>query len=589
MSHISGVFPSPGQSETFHNRQKNPGFFEPSPHSVMATVEDISVILSGQPQLKYQPSKSNDSNENLHIAHELAEGFKKDGADIVKSIEGDFSLAIYNPSDCTGVIAIDRMGVGDLYYAQIGQNLYFGDLKHITRNFARGPEINQQALFAYFYFHMIPAPLSIYEGVNKLLPGQYLLWDGKQFKLDFYWRPSFTDSHLPESDLIRNLRTTLKEAVESNVKSPAATGSFLSGGLDSSTISGLYKEISPNEAKAFSIGFDAEGYDEMAYARSAAKHFNLPIHEYYVTPGDVVKAIPKIAAFYEEPFGNASAIPAYYCALLAKNQGVQTLLAGDGGDELFAGNERYAKQKMFALYDRIPSWLQSILIEPLVNLDLPVPLLGKLKSYVTQARTPMPERMETYNFLHRMPLAEIFEEDYLSTVDSGWPIGHLKAVYETPETDSMLKRMLYLDWKITLADNDLRKVNRMCRLAGVDVRYPMLQDPVVSLAAQIPDRLLMRGFELRSFYRRAFKDFLPSTTLEKRKHGFGLPFGLWLQSDPALQALANDSLNSPHLSGIVKKSFLQTLKSQHQQSHASYYGVMIWVLMMWAQWAEQHG
>jgi asparagine synthase (glutamine-hydrolysing) len=151
----------------------------------------------------------------------------------------------------------------------------------------------------------------------------------------------------------------------------------------------------------------------------------------------------------------------------------------------------------------------------------------------------------------------------------------------------MLKKMLWLDWKITLADNDLRKVNRTCALAGVNVRYPMLQEPVVALAAKIPDRLLMRGLELRSFYRRAFKDFLAPETLKKSKHGFGLPFGVWLKSHPDLQKFAYASLEHPALSGIIRKDYIETLKA-HLSEHASYYGVMVYLLMMWAQWTCYH-
>ncbi|HEB78552.1 MAG TPA: asparagine synthase, partial [Methylothermaceae bacterium] len=431
------------------------------------------------------------------------------------------------------------------------------------------------------------APLSVYRGIRKLLPGQVVRWRQGNIDNSFYWRPRFEDDTATEAELARQLRHRLKEAVALCLEQPQTTGAFLSGGLDSSTVTGLLRKLAPEQAAAFSIGFAAEGYDEMAYARASARHFQVPLHEYYVTPEDVVAAVPKIAACYDEPFGNASAIPTYYCARLAREHGRTCLLAGDGGDELFAGNERYAKQKLFSFYHRLPLWLRTTLIEPLASLSADLPVAGKLKSYVDQANIPMPERMETYNFLHRTPLAEIFEADFLASVDTDWPIEHLRGIYHTPRA-SLLKRMLWLDWKITLADNDLRKVNRACHLAGMAVRYPMLENPVVELAARIPDRLLMRGLELRSFYRRAFRDFLAPETLKKSKHGFGLPFGLWLKTDPKLQALAYDSLSSSHLRGIVRRDYLRRLQQAHAREHASYYGVMIWVLMMWVQWAKRH-
>ncbi len=564
------------------------------PQSVMASNSGIvgetgavTYLISGRPRW-HSPRLANEATKEGN-GPVFARVYQDHGPNVLQQLNGDFSIAAYNQDTGEGILAIDRMGIHPLCYAEVPGGLVFGgDIRRLRRHPSISADFNPLALFAYLYFHMIPSPLATYREMKKLLPGQYVIWRPTGIEQGFHWRPDFRDDPRPEPELAQELKHRLQQAVAEDLGQSQQTGAFLSGGLDSSTITGLFKQLASEEAAAFSIGFDAEGYDEMGYARSSARHFGVRLHEYYVTPDDVVSAIPSIAAEYDEPFGNASAIPTYYCARLARENGKNLILAGDGGDELFAGNERYRKQRIFSLYNKIPEWLQNLLIEPLVQFELPLPLSDKLKSYVEQAKLPMPDRMETYNFLHRSSLSEIFEADFLASIDSNWPLTHLREFYQEPDTDSMLKRMLYLDWKITLADNDLRKVNRMCRLAGIEVRYPMLQGPVVELAATIPDHMLMCGFELRSFYRRAFSDFLPKSTLEKRKHGFGLPFGLWLQSDPALQSLAYDSLNSRYFSGIIKSSYLDDLKSRHQGEHASYYGVMIWVLMMWAQWAEQH-
>lgn len=578
---LRAMLPSAAKTLTGNNHA-----FAAKKDSQLGQFNAVTALIDGHPRWQDSYWAGLSSREGFPQA--LAKAYEAKGNDVLKLLSGDFSLALYHADRSEGLIAIDPLGICPLAYAEIHGNLVFaGDLSAFKAYPGIGGNPNPQALLAYLYFHMIPAPLSICDKVNKLLPGQYLAWKGGKVTSGFYWQPSFSDDDRPEPELAEELRATLKASVAACLENPSTTGAFLSGGLDSSTVTGLFKNLIP-DAEAFSIGFAAQGYDEMEFARASARHFKVKLHEYYVTPEDVVTAIPAIAADYDEPFGNASAVPTFYCAKLARQAGKTCLLAGDGGDELFAGNARYAKQKMFALYGQLPAPMRSLLIEPLAEVTGNLPLLGKLKSYVEQAKIPMPERMETYNFLHRSPLTEIFEDDFLASVATDWPIGHLRELYAKAGTDSMLKRMLFLDWKITLADNDLRKVNRMCSLAGIDVRYPMLQMPVVDLAARIPDRLLMRGFQLRSFYRRAFKDFLPPSTLNKSKHGFGLPFGLWLQTDPALQALGYDSLNSQHFEGIVKKSYLQTLKSQQQKSHASYYGVMIWVLMMWAQWAEKH-
>ncbi|WP_022948489.1 asparagine synthetase B family protein [Methylohalobius crimeensis] len=544
----------------------------------------ISALITGHP--RWQTSDLATKAARDGDASLLARLYEEKGLATLEQIGGSFALALYDREHGEGLLAIDRMGVAPLAYAQVPGGLLFADdLGTLRRHPTIDAESDPQALFAYLYFHMIPAPLSIYRDIHKLLPGQYLRCRDGKLESGFYWQPCFQNDSRAEPELALALRNALKRSVDLSLEHPATTGAFLSGGLDSSTVTGLFKELAPDSAEAFSIGFAAEGYDEMEYARASARHFGVPLHEYYVTPQDVVAAVPKIAAFYDEPFGNASAVPTYYCARLARDHGKTHLLAGDGGDELFAGNARYAKQALFAWYERLPHWLRNRMIEPFVALN--PPFMGKVKSYVDQAKVPMPERMETYNFLHRTPLAEVFESEFLASVNSGWPLEHLQEIYRRPDA-TMLKCMLWLDWKITLADNDLRKVNRMCHLSGMDVNYPMLQDPLIRAAPRIPDRLLMRGFELRSFYRRTWQDFLPPETLNKRKHGFGLPFGVWLQSDSKLQELAYTSLEHRSLSGIIRKNYLHNLKQAHQSRHASYYGVIIWILMMWAQWFEHH-
>jgi asparagine synthase (glutamine-hydrolysing) len=215
-------------------------------------------------------------------------------------------------------------------------------------------------------------------------------------------------------------------------------------------------------------------------------------------------------------------------------------------------------------------------------------LLTKIKSYIEQAKTPMPERMETYNFLHRTALTDIFEQAFLNQIDPSLPLSNLRQTYERSTAEDLVKKMLFLDGKFTLADNDLRKVNRMCDLAGISVNYPMLNENLVEFAATIPSKWLMRGFELRSFYREAMKSFLPSETLKKNKQGFGLPFGVWMSNDTALKNFAEDNLNGIAKRDFLNPSYIKNLIKLHQQGHASYYGVMIWILVMLEQWLVSH-
>ncbi len=352
----------------------------------------------------------------------------------------------------------------------------------------------------------------------------------------------------------------------------------------------MMSEVAEREVEAFSIGFAAEGYDEMPYARITAKHFGVKLHEYYVTPEDVVEALPKVAISYDEPFGNSSALPAYFCAKFAKENGIDRLLAGDGGDELFAGNERYAKQAIFQAYYHLPEWARQRILEPLANILPNSPqIFSKIQSYITQANIPLPDRLQTYNFLHRHNPTEIFSADFLAGVDCNIPLAYQRSTYHSLDNASALSRMLYLDWQYTLADNDLRKVSHMCAMAGIEVAYPMLDDELVSFSCRIPDKWKLENQKLRHFFKESLRDWLPRETINKKKQGFGLPFGIWMRTHRPLQELAYDSLTSLKNRHYFNAEFIDHVIALHRHGHASYYGELVWILTILELWMTEHG
>jgi asparagine synthase (glutamine-hydrolysing) len=378
----------------------------------------------------------------------------------------------------------------------------------------------------------------------------------------------------------------LRESVQRHVGA-VETGCFLSGGTDSSTVTGVVAEVTGRRPRTFSIGFDAEGYDEMQYARIAARHFNAEHHEYYVTPDDLVRGIPEIASWYEQPFGNSSVLPAYYCAKLAKDAGIERILAGDGGDELFGGNSRYAKQRVFGLYEYVPATLRKTMLEPAL-LARPVlagiPGIKKAVSYVEQASVPMPARMEMYNLLMRLGITEVLTQEFLSRVDPAEPLRRQVEVYSACASKADINRMLAFDWRYTLADNDLPKVVGSASLAGIAVGFPLLDDALVDFSLRLEPRLKLKGLKLRWFFKEALRGFLPDEIIVKKKHGFGLPFGLWLTRHAGLRAFALDSLDSLRHRGIVRSEFLDRLTREYLPAHPGYFGEMVWILMMLEQW-----
>ncbi|KVW97027.1 asparagine synthetase B family protein [Thiobacillus denitrificans] len=528
-----------------------------------------------------------DQNPAMAVAH----GWLRFGEKLPTLMQGNFAFAVLEPLKKKAFLALDRVGAERLCYAKHGGQLVFGSsVQSVAAHAAVGRVIDPQAIYDYLYFHTIPAPRSLYQGVRKLLPGQTLTLKNGQVSTGFYWQADYTPVDAGFDPLRRDFRKVLEQAVR-DADAPA-TAAFLSGGTDSSTIVGALTAARGAPVDTFSIGFDADGFDEMEYARCAAERYGSRSHEYYLKPADIVTAIPIIAREYDEPFGNDSAVPTWFCAKTAREAGFENMFAGDGGDEIFGGNARYAKQRLFEAYAHLPAVLRRGLIEPLANLPglsdrFP---LSKLKSYVAQAKVGLPLRLESYNFLHRTPLDQIFAADFIRAVDPSSTDAALSEVYDRTSSDHYINRLMHLDLKFTLADNDLRKVGTMTEAAGIEVHYPLLDDRLVAFANHLPVDYKVRGQKLRWFFKEALDDLLPEKIINKTKHGFGLPFGVWSTQYAPLGDIVGDSLSDFKKRGLIQPAYLDHMLAMQRGQHASYYGVMIWVVMMLEQWltANEH-
>jgi asparagine synthase (glutamine-hydrolysing) len=521
----------------------------------------------------------------------LSAAYQKHGEQLTKHMRGAYAFVILDPSSATALLGIDRMGRFPLYYWGDENGLLFGTSAHSVLAMRQEPmAVSHQGLYDYVYFHMVPAPVPVFERLLKLQAGCVARFHAGNMSRGRYWQPNFREQTAETRPaLYATLREQLKQAVAASLPASGKVGAFLSGGLDSSTVTGMLAELSDSPCDAYSIGFSADGYDEMAFARITAKHFGARLHEYYVTPEDVVEALPLIARSYDEPFGNSSAMPAYFCAKIAAQDGVSLLLAGDGGDEIFAGNERYAKQKVFEAYRHLPALVSKKLLEPLVrNTPAWLPLAKKARSYIDQANISLPDRLQTYNFLHRHVASEMFRPEFLESVDTGYPMALQRQIYNSPEPASSLNRMLFMDWQFTLADNDLRKVNQTCFLAGIEVAYPMLDDDLVEFSTGIPSGWKLPGGKLRDFYKKALDGWLPEATLSKSKQGFGLPFGIWMRSHRPLQEIAYDNILKLKSRDIFHDSYLDNAIAMHRDGHAAYFGELIWILCVLELWMSSH-
>lgn len=502
-------------------------------------------------------------------------------------VNGDFAVVLRTPNGRT-FFAVDRFATHSLCYRVVD-----GDVRVASRADALADTdtpIDPQAIYDYLYFHVIPSPRTIYKGIFRLPPAHYGLLDNGQLTVAAYWSPAFNEQvDTPLEVLGAEFKKLLFNAVSETLdgSKPAC---FLSGGTDSSTVVGMAAQASASQVASYSIGFDAQGYDEMAFARIAARHFNTAHHEYYVTPTDLLRSIPLVAQHFDQPFGNSSALPAYYCAKMAREDGVHKLLAGDGGDELFGGNSRYAKQRIFGWYDHVPKLLRKQVLEPVLESRAAdaFGLTRKGRSYVEQARTPMPDRLQMYNLIMRLGPHNVLTPQLMGQVDTAVPLQLEREVWQGASNCSALNRELCFDWRFTLADSDLPKVIGAANLASVGVGFPLLDERLLAFSLKLPTAYKLKDLQLRWFFKQSLRGFLPEAIIAKKKQGFGLPFGVWANAHTGLMALAADSLHGLTERGVVRAEFVESLLWHRLPEHPGYYGEMVWILMMLEQWMRKH-
>jgi asparagine synthase (glutamine-hydrolysing) len=548
----------------------------------------VQILSAGEPEFAGDPPATGEAAKAKWSTLLVEAMQDRSEAAALASVRGIFSVGITDDKG-RSLLAVDRFAAKTMCYRVDAQGLRFAE----RADTLAGPnaEVDPQAIFDYLFFHAIPSPRTIFKGVHRLPPGHCARFEDGRLTVAPYWTPRFSEPHGPAdfSGLREQFRQLLSDAVGRRLDD-GKPGCFLSGGTDSSTVAGMIAKASGRQAATYSIGFEAEGYDEMAYARIAARHFNAEHHEYYVTPDDLVRSIGDVARHYDQPFGNSSALPAYYCAKMAREDGVTRILAGDGGDELFGGNSRYAKQRVFGWYGHLPGAVRRGLMEPLFEGTAigRMPLLKKGTSYIEQAKVPMPARLQMYNLLLRLGVGDVLTPAFLSQVDPRGPTTHQQQVWDAAGATDDLNRTLAFDWRYTLAESDLPKVCGTTSLAGVDVAFPMLDDALLDFSMRLPVEYKLKGLKLRWFFKEALRGFLPDEILTKKKQGFGLPFGVWATRHTGLKKIAVDSLGSLSTRGIVRPDFIKALIDERLPEHPGYYGEMVWILMMLEQWLQGH-
>ncbi len=531
-------------------------------------------------------------------AHLLGALYLGHGYNFLEKLQGPFSLCIADKKVQKVIIATDHFGIRPLVYSAAGDDFIFGESLRSVLS-AMSPEardIDYEAILDYINLSAIPTPKTIFKKIKKLHPGHFISIE-KEFMMHQskkYYDIRYSEKAGNEDYFCERIPIYIEDSVKLILDYEASrrseVGAFLSGGTDSSTLAGMIRKLS-GRVETFSIGFDEPGYNELDYSRIAARHFETGHHEYIVTPEDVLKVLGFVAASYDEPFGNASVVPTYFCARIAKENGVDVLVAGDGGDEIFGGNERYAADRIFSAYHRIPSGIRKALIEPVVSITPPfIPLIAKGRKYIRRANIPQPDRFFSYNPVMAIGKEAIFSPDFLRLVEGYDPVSWARELYNGLNGASELNRQLYIDMKFTITDNDLRKVTTMSEKAGVRVSYPFLDRRLVDFAATIPYALKVKGKRLRYIFKKALANFLPPEIIQKKKHGFGLPIGIWLRTNDDLRELARENLldSGCSIRPLLRENFMEELFSLHRITGAPFYGDIIWLLLVLELWCKSN-
>lgn len=564
--------------------------------SVELDCRDCQLFLDGDIGLSSQLEIGATGASPALGAAQVIDRYLAHGLDFLDQLKGGFRLALWDRKEQRLLVAVDPFGTKPVYYFSKDGKLAVGSrLADFTQLPFYRHEIDPNVLYFYLNHSFVPAPYSICRGVRRLEPGQLLVWQRKNLSIKQYWDIQYNeDFALTEQAAADRVYAGVEQAVKfyagDQPGQVTSLGAFLSGGTDSSTLVGLLSKIQSSPVKAFSVGFTEQAYNEIEYARIAAKHFAADAHEYFVSADDALSAMPLLASSFDEPFGNSSAIPTYFCLRAAKEAGVTTMLAGDGGDELFGGNERYLAERLFAPYDRLPSLLQHLSVAGSRLLPRGVYPLSKVRRYAERASEPNPDRFYYYQLFLRHHAGEYFTADFLAQIDLDFSLVPPRAHYGRVPQAAPLNRLLYMDLKMCIADNDLFKVNRMAEALDIKVCYPYLDRDLAELTGQIPAVLKLKGTQKRYIFKRAFQALLPQAILKKTKHGFGLPVAGWIRHHRQFKDLTHSLLLDRVAveRGYFKRSALEALIAKHQDEPNDFYGVYIWYFMMLELWHRHH-
>lgn len=522
--------------------------------------------------------------------------YEDHGDDCLLPLRGMFAFALWDANKERLLIARDRLGKKPLHYAVMDGNLYFAsELRALLSVLPRQSEIDLQAIDDYLSLQYIPEPYTAYRDVFKLPAGHKLVWQRGQLTIEKYWDFTYEPKHeAGEGQLIEELRTIASDAVRMRLISEVPLGAHLSGGLDSSIVVALMAQASSGPVKTFSVGFEETNFSELPYARAVAQRYATEHHEFTLTFGDIPATLETLLQHFGEPFADPSALPLYHLSKLTR-QHVTVALNGDGGDESFAGYQRYWLDSYADKYLRLPSVLTRNLVPALAG-ALPARGDGPVGSSLSEGFKRLPQvaevdrrasllRWSSY-FSVRQKLA-LWNASSREHLDLQRAELHLAELFSGAPAKNRLDRTLYADIKSYLAGDLLAKADRMTMANSLEGRSPFLDHILVEWAAKLPTQYKVQGRKGKVLLRKAFAHLLPPEVQNHGKQGFGIPVGAWLRGP--LGAWTHETLLAPDspIAPWFQRDALVRLIAEHQSGKQDH-GKRLWALACLALWARQN-
>lgn len=557
--------------------------------------KSVAVILNGEiynyRELRQDLENRGHSFRSQSDTEVLPHLYEEFGDEMVRRMNGMFAFALWDSKRRRLFIARDRFGEKPLYWGVFEKTLLFAsEPKVLLAHPSVKTSLNLQALRQYLSFDYVPAPLSIYDGINKLPAAHTLTLEDGEIETRSYWCLSYRTKQPPptESEAAEHLRELLADSVRMRLVSDVPLGVLLSGGVDSSTIAALAVRASFEAVKTFSISFAESSFDESLYARAVAKFLGTDHHEERLSANLAANLVSEIGSWMDEPFSDPSLVPTYLLSRFTRKH-VTVALGGDGGDELFAGYPMYRGHRLAELYSRVPNFLRAGMIEPLVHL-LPVKTKNlsfdyKATRFITGTKYDRVARHHVWFGSFTPEEQESLLTPQVLRESNGDIYGDARAMWNDCDSTDVVERMQSLDTRLYLAEDILTKVDRASMAVSLEVRAPFLDPRVAEFAASLPANYKLRGRKTKYILKRAIEDLLPPFVTRRSKKGFGVPVAKWLKEK--LRPLARDLLSPDRVrrAGVFNSDYVTKLQDEHERGVANH-RKLLWTLLMFELWHE---